>query len=73
MNVRDGRAVSVLAIEKIQLALNSNTIILDDYHYYPSFLMNIISIGLLIKKGYSFSIKKDFYDIIINGITVMHG
>ena len=54
LNVTDGRAVPVLAIEKIQLALNSNVIILDDYHYYPSFLMNIIFVGFLAKMGCNF-------------------
>ena len=73
MNVRDGRDVPILNIEKVQFTLNSNVIILDDYHYYPSFLMNIISVGFLAKEGYSFSIKKDFCDISMNGITIMCG
>ena len=58
MNVGDGRAIPILAIEKIQLILNSNIIILDDCQYCPSLLMNVIFIGLLVKDGYNFSIKK---------------
>ena len=72
MNVGDKRVVPVLAIEKVHLVLNSNIIILDDCHYYPSFLMNVISIGFLAKEGYNFSIKKNFCNIIMNGVTAMH-
>ena len=61
MNVGDERAVPVLVIEKVQLILNSNVIILDDYHYYPSFLINIIFIGLLAKDGYNFFNKKNLW------------
>ena len=32
--------------------------------------MNGISIGLLVKNDYNFLIKKDFYDIIMNGVIV---
>ena len=35
--------------------------------------MNVIFIGFLAKKGYSFSIKEDFYDSIMNSVTVMYG
>ena len=71
LNVGDGRAIPVLAIEKIQFALNSNAIILNDYYYCPSFLINVIFIELLIKDGYNFSIKKSYCNIIMNGITIM--
>ena len=73
MNVGDGRAILVLAIKKVWLVLNSNVIILDDCHDCLSFLMNVISIGLLAKDDYNFSIKFFFYDIIVNGVMVMHG
>ena len=46
---------------------------LDEYHYYPSFLMNVISIGLLAKLNFKFLIKDNFYDIIMNDTTIMHG
>ena len=72
MNVGDKRVVPVLAIEKVHLVLNSNIIILDDCHYYPSFLMNVISIGLLAKDGFTFSIKKNLCDIIVNDIIIIH-
>ena len=73
MNVGDERAVPVLVIEKVQLILNSNVIILDDYHYCLSFLMNVIFIGFLAKDGYNFSIKKNYYDITMNSITIIRG
>ena len=73
MNVEDGRAVPILAIKKFQLALNSGVIIFDDCHNCPSFLMNVISVGLLAKEGYSFSTWKDFYDIIMNGAIIICG
>ena len=34
-------------------------------------MMNIISIGLLVKLDFKFLIKDDFYDIIINDTTIM--
>ena len=72
LNVGDGRAILVLAIVKVQFAFNSNTIILDDCYYYPSFLMNIIFIDLLAKGGYIFFIKKSYCDIIMNDVTTIH-
>ena len=35
--------------------------------------MNIISIGLLAKDGYSLSIKNDYCDIIRNDVTIIRG
>ena len=46
---------------------------LDDCHYCLSFIMNVISVGLLAKLGYKFIIKDDFYDIIMNDTTIIHG
>ena len=46
---------------------------LDDCHYYPSFMMNVISVSLLDKLCYKFIIKDDFCDIIMNDTTIMHG
>ena len=46
---------------------------LDDCHYYPSFLMNIISVDLLTKLGFKFTIKNDFCDIIMNDIAIIRG
>ena len=72
-NIRDKNHVSVLALEIIELVFNSNNIILSDYHHCPSFLMNIIFIGLLAKDGFIFSIKSDFCDVIMNDVTIMSG
>ena len=46
---------------------------LDDCHYCPSFMMNIISVGLLAKLDYKFIIKDNFCDIIMNDTTIIHG
>ena len=46
---------------------------LNDYHYCPSFFMNIISVGLLTKFGYNFIIKNDSCDIIMNDTIIMYG
>ena len=63
LNIRDRRSVSVLALEIIKLVFDSHSIILSDYHFCHSFLLNIIFVGLLAKKNYKISIKKNFYEI----------
>ena len=57
-NVGDGRSVSVLMLGTIKLVFKSNIIILSEYHFCPSFLLNIISVGLLAMYGYEILIKK---------------
>ena len=57
----------------MQLVFESNSVILDECHYYPFFLMNVISIGLLVKLDFKFIIKDDIYDIIMNDTVIMHG
>ena len=71
--IGDGRSVSVLALRIIKLVFKSHYIVLDEYHYYPSFLLNVISVGLLVKSNYEISIKKNFYDIILHGIIILCG
>ena len=73
LNVGDGSQVSILILRVFELVSKSNSIIFSDYHYYPSFLMNIIFIGLLTKDDYSLSIKSDYCDIIMNDITIIQG
>ena len=73
LNVGDGSQVSILALGVVKLIFKSNSIILSDCHYCPSFLIKIISVGLLAKDGYSLSIKNDYYDIIMNDVTIMQG
>ena len=72
LNVGDGRSVAVLALEIIKLVFNSHSIILSDCHFCLSFLLNIIFVGLLVKTNYEISIKKNFCDIILNGVTIMY-
>ena len=45
---------------------------LDEYYYYPSFFMNVISVDLLAKLGFKFIIKDNFCDIIMNDTAIMH-
>ena len=73
LNVGDGRSVPVLALEIIKLVFESQYIILNECHYCPSFLLNIIFVGLLVNSNYKISIKKNFYDIILNGIIILRG
>ena len=58
LNIEDGRPVSVLALGIVKLIFKSNVIVLSECHFYPSFLLNIISVGLLTMYGYKISIKK---------------
>ena len=69
----DESQVSIWTLGVVELVFKSNSIILSDCQYYPSFLINIISVGLLAKDSYSLSIKNDYCDIIMNGITIMGG
>ena len=72
LKVEDGRSVSVLALEIIKFVFESHSIILNEYHYCPSFLLNVISVGLLTNSNYEVSIKKNC-NIILNGITILCG
>ena len=58
LNVGDRRPVSVLALGTIKLVFKFNVIILSECCFCPSFLLNIISIGLLVKYDYEILIKK---------------
>ena len=51
LNVRDGRSFPVLALGIIKPIFDSQVVILNDYHFCPIFLLNIISIGLLAKRS----------------------
>ena len=72
MNIRDRSFVSVLVLRIMQLIFESNSIILDEYHYCLFFLMNVIYIDLFIKFDFKFLIKDDFCDIIVNDTTIIH-
>ena len=73
LNVGDGSKVSVLALGIMNLVINSRNVILSECHYCPSFLLNIISVGLLAMNGYQFLIKENIYNIILNGVTMFVG
>ena len=44
---------------------------LDECHYCPSFLMNVISVSFLVKFDFKFLINNNFCDIIMNDTTIM--
>ena len=71
--MRDRSQVPIQTLGDVELVFKSNNVILSDYHYCPSFFMNIISIGLLIKDGYSLSIKNNYCDIIMNDVIIIWG
>ena len=73
LNVGDGSKVSVPALGIMNLVINSHNVILSECHYYPSFLLNIISVGLLAMYGYQFLIKKNICNIILNSVTIFVG
>ena len=72
LNIEDGRSVLVLALEIIKLVFESHYIVLDECHYCSSFLLNIIFVGFLINSNYEISIKKNFYNIILNGVKILY-
>ena len=71
LNMGDGSQVSIRALGVVELVFKSNSVILSDYHYCPSFLMNIISVCFLAKDDYSLSIKNDSCNIIMNDVTII--
>ena len=73
LSIGDESQVPVLALETIKLIFESESIILNECHFYPSFLVNIISVGLLANYGYEISIKKDIFYVTLNGSIVMNG
>ena len=57
----------------MQLVFESNSVMLDECHYRPSFLINVISVGLLAKFDFKFLIKNYFCDIIVNDTIITLG
>ena len=68
--VGDGNKVPVLALGIVKLSLESCNIILNEYHYCPAFVMNVISVGQLAQENYEFSIKNGIFYIIVNGVKI---
>ena len=46
---------------------------LDDCHYCPLFMLNVISVGLLAKSGYEISIKENYCNVILHGVIKFYG
>ena len=55
------------------MCLESCNIVLNEYHFCPSFVLNVISVGQLARENYEFSIKNDVCYIIVNGVKVLIG
>ena len=73
LNVGDGSAVPVLALGTMELAFESHTIILYNCYFCLSFIMNVISVGLLALCSYELAIKGNYILIIMNGVNVVNG
>ena len=71
--VGDGRSFPVQALGVIKFVFESRVVMLDDCHYYPMFMMNVIFVGLLAKSGYEISIKENYCNVILNDIIIFHG
>ena len=61
----------VLTIGVLSLIFDSSTIELVDCHYYPSFIISIISIGLLARSGYELLMKRDVCQVIVNNTVII--
>ena len=55
------------------MCLESCNIVLNECHFCPSFVLNVISVGQLARENYEFSIKNDVCYIIVNGVKVLIG
>ena len=73
LNIGDERSVPILALKTVKLVFSSHIIVLSDYHYCPSFLLNVFFVDLLAMNRYEISIKNSYCDIIMNGVIVMNG
>ena len=71
LSIENRNHVLVLAIGVLSLIFESCTIELVDCHYYPSFIMSIIFVGLLASCGYELSIRGDVCQVIMNSSVIM--
>ena len=71
--VGDRRSVPIPALGVIEFVFKSRVVVLNDYHFCPTFIMNVISIGFLSKAGYEILIKENYCVIILNDIIIFYG
>ena len=71
--IGDGRLVPVQALGVIEFVFESGVVMLNDCHFCPTFMMNVISVGLLAKAGYEILIKENYCNIILNDIIIFYG
>ena len=57
LSIRDGRSIPVQALGVIEFVFESRVVVLNDCHFCPSFILNVISVGQLAKENFEFSIK----------------
>ena len=61
---RDENRVPILTIGVLSLVFDSSTVELIDCHYCPSYIMSIISVGLLASYGYELLDKEMFVRLL---------
>ena len=71
LSVENGSYVSVLTIGVLSLIFDLSTVELVDYHYCPSFIMSIISEGLLASCGCELRMKGDVCQVIMNNSMII--
>ena len=64
--VGDERLVPIQALGVIEFISEFGVVVLNDCHFCPTFMMNVISVSLLAKAGYEILIKKNYCNIILN-------
>ena len=73
LNVGDRSSVPVLALGVIEFVFESCTVMLNECHYCPKFMLNINFVDLLASFDYEITIKYNFLNIIMNDVIVMTG
>ena len=71
MSIENENHVPVLAIRVLSLIFESYRVELVDCHYCPSFILSIISVGMLASCGYELSIKGDVCQVIMNNSMII--
>ncbi|KAL0394882.1 UNVERIFIED_CONTAM: hypothetical protein Slati_4454400 [Sesamum latifolium] len=74
LRLGDGKAVATKVVGSVELASSHHVrVVFNDYFYVPSMIKNIISISILDKEGYSFTINKNIFYIINDVISHLLG
>ena len=71
LSIENGSSVSILVIGVLSLVFDSHIVELVDCHYCPSFIISIISVGLLASCGYELLIQGDVCQVIMNNSVII--